>query len=232
MGISKNTAVWAIAVPGVVIIAVVYLASRNGPTSTNINWSFPTGSLTLNIEEDLQDHETMLEKLFENRFSRPAIIAWLRQTQKLFLIDDPALLLEIQSLCPDVSDEDPLTRQQRIENCISQSEVLRQLRELAEDRGSPFQYGGETVRVGFPDKPNPQLAPGRANVCRGSDYEGKRLQLTDVQRKVSIEVVANAGTYLCTGYDSHPQVQLHLNDSETLFGTSSGGVREAIAVIL
>ena len=232
MGTSKNTAVWAIAVVGVVIIAVVLITWVNGATSTKIAWSFPTGNLTLDIEEDLQDHETMLKKLFENQFSRPAIIEWLRRTQKLFLIDDPALLLEIKSLCPDVSNEDPLTRQQRIKNCISQSVVLGRLRELAEGRVAPFQYEGEIVRVGFPDKPNPQLIPGRANVCRGGGYEGKRLQLTDVQRKVSIEVVANAGTYLCTGYDNQPQVQLHLNDSNTLFGTSSGGVRKAIAVIL
>ena len=48
-------------------VAIVFLALRNAANQTEVEWDFPgADSIKVNIEKDLQDHETMLKMLFES----------------------------------------------------------------------------------------------------------------------------------------------------------------------
>ena len=94
----------------------------------------------------------------------------------------------------------------------------------------PFHYVGAHVWVGFPD-PEDQPPKGKSNVCANSDFRGRKVQLTNPETDAQVTVWAT-GSYKCTPFKRHPDIQLSSDDAKELFVGPRHKYEKAVAIAL
>ncbi len=196
----------------IISVLVIYLTGGAGKKKTEIKWNIMGQELSINMEEDLIDHKTLLSKLFSEDFSKSGAKDWLKKNENLYEITDPDLAKQIALL--DYN-----------------STVSKELRELSLKRLGPWAYQFDTVFIGIPELAD-QPREGFASVCRNENYPGKRLKIYNLDLTKSIEVLAT-GKYDCPAGLKFPDIQLNVNDAALLLGTINFSQYEkGIALVL
>ena len=90
---------------------------------------------------------------------------------------------------------------------------------------------GTIINVGISLDSEHRPPEGKANVCQERELRGKKIALTDLRSKQSIEVVAT-GRYACREFSRYPDLQLNSNDADKLFSGPLDEYQKAIAVVL
>ena len=179
---------------------IIYLLGNGGKKKTEIKWNFLGQDLSINMEEDLMDYKTMLDKLFSEEFSANGTKAWLKDHQNLYSPSDPDIAAQIMKLDYD--------------------EVLSQkLRDLSFKRKGPWSYQYDTVRIGIPSAED-QPRAGFANVCENGDYFSQRLRVFTMDLSKHIDLIST-GRYECPEGFRYPDIQLNAKDAEQLLGTNN-----------
>ena len=175
----------------------------------NLSIQFPTGgSIELSAEADGSiDHAAVLERIYSREFSRSGMLSWL-QSKQVYSLDDWNLPDALAELCG-------ASREER-EACVEIT-VIEDLRVKMLSHSPPFHYVGEDVEIGVPNQED-QPPMGRAHACAGGPWSGRRIELSSPATGNSVEVVADAGVYTCTGEVRTPELQLNFEDADRLFG--------------
>ena len=79
-------------------IAIGWGLLESGTKKTSIKWKFGQNELDINLEQDLINSTTFLEKLFSEDFSKNGALAWLKANQKLYHFTDPHIVDEYREL--------------------------------------------------------------------------------------------------------------------------------------
>jgi hypothetical protein len=104
--------------------------------------------------------------------------------------------------------------QRQLSQCIRRP-FVHQLRLMAQDRKGPFQPLGRQVKIGIPNVAN-QPRDNEANVCRGQDFDSRRIELFDTHSGNTIEVMGH-GRYECPDPEKFPDIQLNVQTAMRLF---------------
>ena len=219
------------AIIGLVAGLLLWRVLPIGAAKTELEWKFQGQSLKPNVAKDLSDPEAMFKKLFEMDFARAGTLALLKN-KNVFSIQDSSFVEALKNYCPDQigKKETFEERQKRLAQCLEVG-TLKELRRLALDHVSPFQYIGTKVQVATPQNAKEQPPSGHANVCKNGGFLGYTVQLTDPTRKSTITVEAT-GSYPCIGLPGVPDIQLNASDASALFGRPTMKYENAIAVVL
>ena len=189
----------AVGVAGLIIgLTVGWFLSKEGVKTTDIHWKFGENELSINMEQDLADAQTLLDKIFSEDFSRQGTLEWLKLNQNLYNPTDPEIVPKISSLKYD-------------------DLVSKELRNLSLSREGPWAYQLDTVRIGIPPS---ELQPrkGYANVCENGKYFTQKLRVLSLDLVQSVEVAAT-GRYECPKKLKYPDIQLNAEDAARLLGT-------------
>lgn len=181
-------------------IAIGWGLLESGTKKTSIKWKFGQNELDINLEQDLINSTTFLEKLFSEDFSKNGALAWLKANQKLYHFTDPHIVDEYREL-----DENDI--------------VSSRLRELSISRKGPWSYQWDTVLISIPAKEF-QPRPGFANVCESGKFLRNDLEVYNIDQTHSIKVTAT-GKYACPEGLKHPDIQLNVEDAIKLLGSSN-----------
>lgn len=225
----------------VTVVAFVLLAGVAGwmgraavenPTEQRFRIEFADlGSVSIETRGGAIDYRTLLEKLFQDQFSRDGALGWLKERQKLYALTDPTLANALQTrLCEPIPDQPLTERMTRARVCADQP-VASALRRIARDHAIPFHYVAIEARVGVQQSARHRPGAGRANVCRTGPLVGQRFQVIDESTRETIEVEA-AGVYDCAVPDQFPDVQLDPDDATRLFQRPTARVERALVVPL
>lgn len=177
-----------------------FYMSSGGNKKTEIKWTILGQELTLNMEEDLANHEKMLDKLFSEEFAMNGTKAWLKKYQNLYDPRDPELAARIAKM-----DYDEM--------------ISEQLRDISQKRKGPWAYQYDTIQIGVPAEAD-QPKEGYANVCENGDYYNQRLRVLTMDQSKDILVTAT-GKYACPDGFKFPNIQLNAKDAERLLGTTN-----------
>ena len=193
---------------GAGIVGIFWWSSGSDETR-NLSIQFPTGGrIELSAEADgAIDHAAVLEQIYSREFSRSGMLNWL-QSKQVYSLDSREL--------PDALAAPCGTSQVEREACIS-IPVLQDLRDRVLSHSPPFHYVGEDVEIGVPNQED-QPPVGRAHACAGGRWSGRRIELSIPAAGNSLEVLADAGVYTCTGEVRTPDLQLSFEDADLLFG--------------
>jgi hypothetical protein len=183
----------------ILTVLIIYLLGGAGKKKTEIKWNIMGQELSINMEEDLVDHKTLLNKLFSEDFSKSGAKEWLKKNQNLYELTDPEVVKQIASL-----DYDAI--------------VAKELREMSIKRIGPWDYQFDTVQIGIPEVADQPVA-GYASVCENGSYFNKRLKVYSLDQTKSIVVIAS-GRYACPKNGLFPDIQLNAVDAERLLGSS------------
>ena len=219
-------------VVGLVVLAALFLALNffSNPTEQSVEVTFPGGSaLRLDASQPEIAHDQLLEEIFADTFMRVGLMGWLAD-KDIFSFGDARLVEALnERLCGSIPEE-PLDQKIKASQDCAEVPVAAALRQLVDQRQVPFHYVGISVQVGIPARED-QPEFGRAHACEDSEFRGKRVELTNPSTSKRIEVQVS-GTYLCTGFNEFPDIQLGSEDAQELFPGSFQKFQEAIAVVL
>ena len=154
-------------------------------------------------------------------YARAGMLEWL-ETKQVYSLDSRKLPDALAALCGSDKGER--------EACIT-TPVIRDLRSKMLSHDPPFHYVGEDVEIGVPSRDD-QPPVSRAHACSGGPWVGRRIELSNPANGNSVEVVADAGTYTCTGVVKTPDLQLHFETADYLFNEPLREYGEARAVVL
>ena len=144
---------------------------------------------------------------------------------------DPRFVTALsERLCEPIPDE-PLSDKIKAGKKCSDLPVAKGLRNLASLYQVPFHHVGTIINVGISLDSEHRPPEGKANVCEEGELRGKRIALTDMRSKQSIDVVAT-GRYACREFSRYPDLQLNSNDAGKLFSGPLDEYQKAIAVVL
>lgn len=213
----------------IILAVLLWKVLPKNAAETNIQMKFGDQSLKLNVKKDMSDPQALVEKLMSQPFSKAGTMAFLSK-EGIFSISDPSIVPALQNLCPNKNSdgETLVARQQRLQACL-ESNVLKQIRELATKHAPPFQYIGREVEVGTPARAQPRI--GHAFVCSNGGFLAHKIQINTLQGNRSITVNATR-FYPCTGYDDVPDIQISARDAYKLFGRPTRKFEKAVAVVL
>ncbi|MEO0733003.1 MAG: hypothetical protein AAFZ52_09220 [Bacteroidota bacterium] len=189
------------------------LGGDGGAKQTAISWKYGDAELVIDLEKDLADDETLLNKIFSKQFSAAGATDWLKNKQDLYLYSDPDLADKLTEL----PFEDPASRA---------------LRELRLRRKGPWAYQAQDVRIGIPIRED-QPFSSYANVCESGIFFRKKVDIFLPDRPDRKITVNATGRYACPeGYD-FPDIQLSREDAKKLFGYDDfSKYEEAAAVVI
>ena len=122
---------------------------------------------------------------------------------------DSRLVRFLQNLCPVSLDSSSTTP----DNCTE--EPIATIRKMAENNVPPFHRVTAEIRVGVPENPSPDS--GKAFVCLGSRFIGKRILLSVEYTSRQLVVEHGGGFYSCPPDQSLPDIQLNGSDASWLF---------------
>ncbi|HEX2711648.1 MAG TPA: hypothetical protein VHM88_05420 [Candidatus Acidoferrales bacterium] len=222
-----------VVVIGLVVGVAVWSVGKGLVGKTEIEWKFKDQSLQLDVAKDLTNPEAMFSKLLETEFARGGTLELLKK-RNVFSLEESSFVEGLKSLCPDKTDpnETFAQRQERLARCFQKS-PLNELRRLANDHAPPFQYIGKEVTVGTPRHLSEQPRRKFANVCTGSEFMDRKLQLRNPKHKPpEIITVQATGSYTCIGDPTEPDIQLNPQDAFSLFRRPTREHETAIAVVL
>jgi hypothetical protein len=230
---SKSVPWWTL-IPTVLFTGLVVWAIGprvKDPQGQQIDVEFPGGGkISIQSQREPLDHEVFLERLFATHFARNGILGWLREKQRVYLIDSPDLADALnRAICQPIPDKPMEERLAKAQECAAKPAVAA-LRSLSARRQIPFHYVGDRVLAGVQAQTPHRPGRGRANVCRTGPYVGQRLQVVDMARNESVEVEAS-NTYPCT-VGEYPAIQLDPEDASVLFGRPANKLEEVIVVVL
>ena len=166
------------------------------------------GNIELSLEADGSiDHAAVLQQMYVTEFGRAGMLAWLSMYD-IYSLENRDVPDALAVLC----GADRLAR----ETCVD-IPVIQDLRVKMLGREPPFHHVGEDVEIGVPSQED-QPPGGRANACYGGRFFGREIQLSNQSNGNSVEVIADAGTYTCTGEVRTPDLQLNFEDADELLG--------------
>ena len=165
-----------------------------------------------------------LDRLFNNDKIRSAVLGYLAHHWRIFEVTDMRLLEQLKEVCPDNLEHRELSA------CLNRKEnrVLKELRQRAIDRKSPFQYAHIEVSIGFP---NPEPKERGVFACENGQFPvGKKIEISnkDLSERIERKVT---GFYTCTS-DKIVKLQLNKVDGKKLFGEPLPTKKKGLAVRL
>ena len=216
---------------GFVAGVLICLWWSGGAESMEIEVTGPNGTtLHLAVEGFTLDQQALLNAIYKDDFARDGLMGWLSDKQ-IFKTSDPSLADALNTeLCEPIPPT-PLSAQIEAARKCAELPVALRLRELADQRDTPFHYIGRIVQVGIPENEMNRPPNSRANVCGEGGLHGRAVRLTNPLNNKSIEVEAT-GRYVCTGYDRVPDIQLNPTDAAAIFDGPRDEYQEAVAVVL
>lgn len=220
-------------VVGILVVGlIVVLAMPDDPTTQSVNITFPGNfAFEMDVSEPEIAHSALLEQLFSEQFTRDGVIGWLATEQRMFRISDARLATALENeLCDPIPDSPLPERIEKGRECVARP-VVSAIRQLQEERRVPFHYVGVPIQVGVQANQASRPFSDRANVCRESEFLGRRLELIDPISNQAIEVLAS-GSYPCTGFSRYPDVQLGPAQARELFNRPLLEYQDAVAVVL
>lgn len=188
------------------------------PIKTSLKISGPDGkgAVELSVEGDSVDFARIMQKIFSDEFLKHAAIGWLAEKQDIYKIDREELATAIETkLCDPIPDE-PLETRLKLGKACADKVVAARLRALADRRLPPFHHVGQVGSMGLPGNQKHRPAQGFANVCKTSEFRGRKLQVSNPSNGNVVEVEAT-GYYECTPATRFPDIQLGVSDATTLF---------------
>ena len=187
-------------------------------------------SITVSAKGSKPNHVDVLEELYANSFGRDGLIGWL-SGKDFFHFQDQRLVTALsERLCEPIPDRPVNDKIEAGKKC-SDLPVANGLRDLASLYKVPFHHVGTIINVGISLDSNHRPSEGKANVCEEGELRGKKIALTDMRSKQSIDVVAT-GRYACREFSIYPDLQLNSNDAGRLFSGPLDKYQKAIAVVL
>ena len=207
---------------GAFLVGVFWWATGDSDETRSLSFRFPGGSVDLSAAADgSMDHADALQEIYERDYARAGMLEWL-ETKQVYSLDSRELPDALAALCGSDKGER--------EACIT-TPVIRDLRSKMLSHDPPFHYVGEDVGIGVPSRDD-QPPVSRAHACSGGLWVGRRIELSNPANGNSVEVVADAGTYTCTGVVKTPDLQLHFETADYLFNEPLREYGEARAVVL
>ena len=207
---------------GMFVLGLFWWATTDSDETRSLSFRFPGGSVDLSAAADgSMDHAKALQEIYKKDYARAGMLEWLERKQ-VYSLDSRKLPDSLAGLCGSGKAER--------EECIK-TPVIRDLRSKMLSHDPPFHYVGEDVEIGVP-KRNDQPPVKRAHACSGGPWVGRKIELSNPANDNSIEVVADAGTYTCTGEVRTPDLQLHFETAAHLFNEPLKKYGEARAVVL
>jgi len=181
----------------------------SGTKEVNLEWQFGQHTFKMDLEKDLESHETFLNKIFQNSFSKAGVIEWLKNERKIFYFQDLSILKYYRKLHID-------------------DEISLRFVEMSQRRKGPWQYRSDLVKIGILSS-QPR---GIANVCETNlEYRGKKIKIYNANQTKYIEVLAS-GRYECPENHLVPDIQIGFEDAKKLFGYTNFEKHEtAIALV-
>ena len=188
-------------------------------------WSLNAGAKNSKV-----NYQDLLNRLHDDDFGRDGLIGWLA-AKGYFNFGDPRFVTALsERLCEPIPNE-PLSAKIKAGKKCSDLPVAKGLRNLASLYQVPFHHVGTIINVGISLDSEHRPPEGKANVCQERELRGKKIALTDLRSKQSIEVVAT-GRYACREFSRYPDLQLNSNDADKLFSGPLDEYQKAIAVVL
>jgi len=179
---------------------------------TAVSWKYGDSELVIDLDKDLADDKTLLNKIFSEEYSAAGAVSWLKRVRNLFSPDDPTLAEKLAELDYD-------------------SPAARELRELKNRRKGPWAYQTQEVRIGIPDREY-QPFSNYANVCESGIFYRHKIEVflpDQPDKKITLNAT---GRYACPeGYD-FPDIQLSLEDAKKLFGYDNFSKYEIAAAVV
>lgn len=192
-------------------LAIGFNLSKGNMRQTAISWKYGDAELVIDLDQDLADDESLLNKMFSQRFSTAGVVDWLKTTKRIYPFEDEGLINEFEDIEYD-------------------SRMAKNLRELSLLRKGPWAYQSDTISIGIPENPP---SKGTCYVCADGKYRGKTIKLFDVDDPRQEITVVAVGQYGCPENLRAPDIQLRKSDAIKLLGYSSFNTYEnAIALIV
>lgn len=209
----SNTKVTIFTVAALLVgLAIGFNVSGTEAKNTLISWKYGDAELKIDLEKDMADDQTLLGKIFSQKFSAAGATGWLKDEQGLFPFNDPALAKKLELLGFD-------------------EPAARELRALRNRRAGPWAYQAKDVKIGIPPR-DVQPYSGYANVCESGIFYRKSVEIFLPDAPDKRITVQASGRYACPdGYD-FPDIQLSREDALTLFGYDNFSKYETAAAVV
>lgn len=166
--------------------------------------------LIIDLKQKEMNEQTLLWHLFSKKWSRDATLAWLKDSQQLYLPKDPDLTSEIEKLEID-------------------EPIAKNLRDVSHARKGPWQFKIDTISVGFPSV---EPLQGEAFACDNGVYYRKQVTLYSLAHDKEIALNVVGGSYPCPPLLSSPDLQINRKDVQTLFGSTPLGKTEQVLILI
>jgi hypothetical protein len=180
--------------------------------ATNISWKYGDAELIIDLEKDMADDETLMNKIFSKEYSAAGATNWLKDEHSLFHFEDPELARKISEL-------------------EYESPAARELRELREKRIGPWAYQAQEVKVSIPER-EVQPFSGYANVCESGIFFRKKIEVFLPDRPDKKITLQASGRYACPDGYKFPDIQLSREDAKKLFGYTDFSKYETAAAVV
>lgn len=193
-------------------LAVGWGLSGTEAKTTDIRWKYGDAELVIDLEKDMADDETLMNKIFSKEYSAAGATEWLKGNRELYHFADTDLAGKLSGLDYD-------------------SPAARELRQLRDQRQGPWAYQSQEIKVSIPER-EVQPFSGYANVCESGIFFRKKIEVFLPDRPDKKITLQASGRYACPEGYKFPDIQLSREDAKKLFGYDNFSKYETAAAVV
>ncbi len=170
-------------------------------------------SLKLTLTQKQISEEKLLEKIFNEDWTKFGALNWLSKNEDIFYYRDLNLARSIEKL--KIKDE-------------KDKDISERLVDLSIKRLGPWDYQIDTVNVGFPSSPPPE---GKAYACETGDFFRQKVKLISLKTRKEV-IVDVTNRYECPEGFNYPDIQISKADKEKLFANTPFSKTEKLLALI